>query len=98
MSKNKKQQNSTTALVNSVSDKTVELATTSKVSLMPSNHTRKFKRDNKNLKLVRLSEYKDLLEWAHKKKYIRLRKFEGQQYYDNQQLEIAKMWREKDND
>lgn len=39
---------------------------------------------------------REVLEWAHKKRYITLKSLEGRTYYSDFDLEVAKMWQEKE--
>lgn len=53
--------------------------------------------DHPELKLVSKCPQKELLLWAHKKKYITLRTVEGHKVYTEFQLEVALIWAEKDD-
>lgn len=63
---------------------------------MITKHTSRFMMDNPQLKMVAESPYEDMLIWADQEKYYILQKFEGQKYYTEQQLQMAKMWSEKE--
>ena len=56
-----------------------------------------FLRDNEGIKKVSESEYAEILMWANKMKYIRLKKCKKEYWYTDLQLETAKMWKEKED-
>lgn len=54
-----------------------------------------FLRDNPDLKKVSGDNEEEVLMWAHRNKYIKLRKFAGEYWYTDLQYETAVMWSEK---
>lgn len=51
--------------------------------------------DHPEMRRVKDSKHADLLEWAHKNKYITLFEFDGEAYHTLDQLKTAIMWSEK---
>lgn len=61
------------------------------------NTFERFMADHPELKLLDGCPKKELLLWAHKKRYITLRDALGKKAYTDFQLEVAEMWAEKDD-
>ena len=69
-----------------------------KVSSDVNRHRQKFLLDNPGLKPVVGSEHEELLRWAQKNNYIEFKVFEGEEFYSEFDLKVAKMWRMKCKD
>lgn len=53
--------------------------------------------DHPELKRVSQSEHSDILKWAERKRYIKLKRFGKILFYTDQDLETALMWSVKDD-
>lgn len=63
-----------------------------------SKHRKKFLADNRDLIPVVGSKDEELLRWAVGKHLVKFTKFEGEEFYQAEDVDIAKMWKEKYRD
>jgi hypothetical protein len=63
-----------------------------------SKHRQKFLADNRDLIPVLGSKDEELLRWAVEKNLVKFTKFEGEEFYRAEDVDIAKMWKEKHRD